>query len=479
MLNKTKRILLLLILGLLALAALGGLGAWYYFSRVVPDAYSLDQEQFKYGSIGTEDRDGIPYWIWLVLPRVFPEKLPGPGGYTSLGLTWEEGREMPVGFTKKTIGFERVGLTCAACHTATYRNDARDKPTIVLGGPSSKFDAQAYLRFLQDCAGDTRFNADTLMQEISYNHRFSLIEGLLYRYLLIPQTKKQLLEQKTEFVWMDSRPRWGPGRVDLCNTAKFRVLGMPADDTIGNSDMMSIWNRQAHAGQALQWDGLETSLVETIRAGAIEDGATKQSLDITGLERIEKYITNLPVPAYPFTIDHELAARGQQVFQQQQCNTCHAIEGKRTGQIIPLSEPDLGTDRHRIEAWTQKAADQYNHLGDSYSWGFHHVRKVVPEGYQAVLLDGLWLRAPYLHNGSVPTLKDLLTTPADRPKKFYRGYDVLDRQDIGFVSNGSDAARFGFEYDTSLPGNSNEGHTYGTSLPEDQKRALIEFLKTL
>lgn len=88
MLNKTKRILLLLILGLLALAALGGLGAWYYFSRVVPDAYSLDQEQFKYGSIGTEDRDGIPYWIWLVLPRVFPEKLPGPGGYTSLGLTW-------------------------------------------------------------------------------------------------------------------------------------------------------------------------------------------------------------------------------------------------------------------------------------------------------------------------------------------------------------------------------------------------------
>ena len=476
--KKRSRILLTSIVVLLVLVALAGLAAWYYLFRQVPDAYTSDEDQFKYGSMGTEDHDGIPYWIWLVLPRVFPEKLPGPGGYTSLGLTWEEGKETPVGFTKKTIGFERVGLTCAACHCATYRQDPRDKPTIVPGGPSSKFDVQAYLRFLQNCADDSRFNADTLMQEIDYNHRFSPIEGLLYRYVLIPETKKALLEQKKEFAWMDSRPRWGPGRIDPFNPVKFRVLGMKVDDTIGNSDMMSIWNRQAHTGQALHWDGLESSLVETIRTGAIGDGATKQSLNISGLERVEKYITNLPSPAYPFTIDHELAGKGRQVFQQQ-CNVCHGSGGTRTGQIIPLTEQGLGTDRHRIEMWTQEAADRYNHFADGYSWGFHELRKVVPEGYQAVLLDGVWLRGPYLHNGSVPTLKDLLATPADRPKKFYRGYDVLDQQNVGFVSNGPDAARLGFEYDTSLPGNSNQGHTYGTDLPEDQKTALIEFLKTL
>ena len=476
---KHWRILLASALALLVLATLVCFGAWYYLYREVPDSYNRDDEQFKYGSIGTEDHDGIPYWIWLVLPRVFPEKLPGPGGYTSLGVTWEEGQETPVGFTKKTIGFERVGLTCAACHTATYRVDGRDKPTIVPGGPSSKFDVQAYLQFLQNCANDPRFNADTLMQEISYNHRFSPIEGLLYRCLVIAQTKQALLEQKREFSWMDSRPRWGPGRTDFFNLVKFRLLGMPVDNTIGNSDMMSIWNRQAHGGPALHWDGLESSLTETIRMGAIADGATKQSVNITCLERIEKYISNLSAPAYPFAIDHELAARGQQIFQEQQCYVCHAPGGQRAGQIIPLTEPDLGTDRHRIEMWTQEAADRYNHFSDGYSWGFHHVRKVVPEGYQAVLLDGLWLRAPYLHNGSVPTLKDLLTTPADRPKKFYRGYDVLDQQDVGFVSTGPDAARLGFEYDTSLPGNSNQGHTFGTNLPDDQKRALIEFLKTL
>jgi mono/diheme cytochrome c family protein len=478
MLKKRSRILLASVVVLLVLVALVGLGAWYYLFRQVPDTYTSDEDQFKYGSIGTEDQDGVPYWIWLVLPRVFPEKLPGPGGYTSLGLTWEEGKETPVGFTKKTIGFERVGLTCAACHSATYRQDPRDKPTIVPGGPSSKFDVQAYLRFLQNCAGDSRFNADTLMQEIDYNHRFSLIEGLLYRYVLIPQTKKALLEQKKEFAWMDSRPRWGPGRIDPFNPVKFRVLGMQVDETIGNSDMMSIWNRQAHAGQALHWDGLESSLVETIRTGAIGDGATKQSLNISGLERVEKYITNLPPPTCPFTIDHDLAGKGQQVFQQQ-CNACHGPGGQRTGQIIPLTEPGLGTDRHRIEMWTEEAATRYNHFADGYSWGFRQLRKVIPEGYQAVLLDGVWLRAPYLHNGSVPTLKDLLTAPANRPTKFYRGYDVLDQQDGGFVSNGPDAARLGFEYDISLPGNSNQGHTYGTDLPEDQKKALIEFLKTL
>jgi hypothetical protein len=129
--------------------------------------------------------------------------------------------------------------------------------------------------------------------------------------------------------------------------------------------------------------------------------------------------------------------------------------------------------------WTQEAADKYNHFATGDSWAFHALRKVVPEGYQAVLLDGLWLRAPYLHNGSVPTLAALLMSPDARPKKFFRGYDVYDQANVGFVAGGSEAERAGVEYDTSLPGNGNQGHTFGTDLPEDQKRALIEYLKSL
>jgi hypothetical protein len=80
-----------------------------------PDWVTATPEmRFKYGSIGAEHDAGVPYWIFYVLPRIFPEKLTQdgkviPGGYAALGVPWEQGQELPVGFTKKTIGFPRVG----------------------------------------------------------------------------------------------------------------------------------------------------------------------------------------------------------------------------------------------------------------------------------------------------------------------------------------------------------------------------------
>src|SRR2546429_9393820 len=94
---------------LIVLVAVGGFVAWYKFFREVPEGeFKSAEERFKYGSIGSENDAGIPYWIWVAMPRVCANHLPGPGGYRSLGVVWEEGHEMPVGFTKKTIGFPRV-----------------------------------------------------------------------------------------------------------------------------------------------------------------------------------------------------------------------------------------------------------------------------------------------------------------------------------------------------------------------------------
>src|SRR4029453_7081790 len=210
--GKFKRVVLSIVAILLVLIGILGFGAWYYLFREVPVTFASDEEHFKYGSLRTRKKGGIPPLIWRVLPRLFADKLPRPGGYASLGVAGEEGKETPVGFTKKTIGFERVGLSCAGCHSATYRTDPREKPVVVPTGPTSTFDVQAYLRFLAACAEDPRFNADTLLEEINYNHKFSLFEGLLYRYVLIPQTKKALLKQKEEFAWTESRPPRGPGR---------------------------------------------------------------------------------------------------------------------------------------------------------------------------------------------------------------------------------------------------------------------------
>ncbi|MFW9257976.1 cytochrome c [Nostoc sp. CALU 546] len=459
---------------ILAFGVVGYVG-WYNLFREVPsEVYELPEDHFKYGSIGTEQAQGVPYWIWLVLPRIFPDKLPGPGGYTSLGITWEEGKELPVGFSKKTIGFPRVGITCAVCHHATYRENLKDKPTIIAAGPANRFDSQGYIRFLGNAASDPRFEPDYILDEIKYSHEFSWLENLLYRFIIIPQTKKGLLQQSADFAWTDSRPNWGPGRIDPFNPVKFTTLKLPKDDTIGNSDMMPLWNQKQHQNFALHWDGLETSLRETVQTGAIGDGATKESLPVEDLQRVEDYISELPPPKYPFAVDEQLATQGKAIFSST-CASCHAFGGERTGKVIPVEE--VGTDRHRLDMWTQQAADTYNKFGDGYAWDFNQLRKT--NGYVSVSLDGLWLRAPYLHNGSVPSLQDLLEKPENRPQSFYRGFDVYDQNKVGFISEGEEAQRVGFKYDISVPGNSNQGHIYGTNLPVKDKQALVEYLKTL
>jgi hypothetical protein len=127
--------------------------------------------------------------------------------------------------------------------------------------------------------------------------------------------------------------------------------------------------------------------------------------------------------------------------------------------------------------WTKNSAAAYNAYGEGHAWKFSKFR--TTDGYVSVALEGLWLRAPYLHNGSVPSLADLLQPVDARPKQFWRGYDLYDPVKVGFVTTGADAQRVGTPYDTSRAGNSNAGHTYGTSLPADSRKALLEYLKTL
>src|SRR5262249_1956237 len=97
---------------LVVLFAAGAL-TWNSLYREVSQPASITSDAdgaFLYGSIGNEAQSGLPYWVFVVLPRVFGENhLPGPGGYAAL-VPWEEGREMPVGFSKKRVGVDRVSI---------------------------------------------------------------------------------------------------------------------------------------------------------------------------------------------------------------------------------------------------------------------------------------------------------------------------------------------------------------------------------
>lgn len=136
----------------------------------------------------------------------------------------------------------------------------------------------------------------------------------------------------------------------------------------------------------------------------------------------------------------------------------------------------IGTDPGRWQSYTREFAAAQNLLYAGYPWRFHRFRKT--DGYASQPLDGIWARSPYLHNGSVPTLRDLLEPAGARPAQWLRGSDELDLGRVGYRSDAAAPGRL-TPYDTTRPGNSNSGHEYGVTLRDDQKAALVEYMKTL
>jgi mono/diheme cytochrome c family protein len=483
--SRRRRLPWVLLLGVLVAA---GAIAYVKFYKTEPAPYfAAEEDHFLFGSIGVEEGQGIPYWIWLVLPRVFPEYLPAAGGYSALGLLAKDAHEMPVGLSKVTIGYERVGMNCALCHTASVRAQPDEPPTIVPAAPAQQAGWQQYLQFLFSCASDPRFTADRLLAEISKNVSLSMLDRSLYRFVIVPRTRSALLRMRDDWSWMQRNPPAGRGRADGVNAMKFGILKQPIDTTVGNADNPPVWNLEAHRNYGYQWDGSNANLQDAVVSWAIAAGSpltwidrdfsrwnSTSAQDMSSLRRVQNYIAKVQPPKYPFGTDAQLAAAGSQVYSRS-CASCHATGGNRTGSVIPAAE--AGTDSRRLDAWTSAAATAYNAYGNQHAWKFSGFRKTA--GYMAVPLEGVWLRAPYLHNGSVPSLADLLETADHRPPRFWRGYDVYDQVKVGFVTSGPEAERRGTLFDAAQPGNGNAGHLYGTDLSADDKRALLEYLKTL
>ena len=497
---RIKRKLLRWLVVLLFVGGFVGWFAWYKFFREEPEttfAVGNEEERFKYGSIGAEADRGLPFYVWLVLPRVFADKVPGPGGYKAFGLVWEEGHEMPVGFTKKVIGFPRVANNCAICHVGTWRTErdaeldqpprnVKDKPQqVVVGAPSHTVDVQGVLRFLIACGDDPRFNADMLMPEIEREVKLSAVDKLLYRYLIIPATRKALRQQKEQMAWMERDhgktprkfPDWGRGRDDPMNLTKYFMTELPKDDTTGQADFPSIWNLKVRKGEGLflNWSCDTPSARSVIIDSALGLGAQPGQPFLKRMDELEKFLSDLKPPEFPFPIDEPLAKKGEPIYRQH-CAECHDVGAKRTNKPIPPAE--IGTDQERMKTWTQAAADAAN--AKVKSMGITRQNMVKQDAYQSPPLDGIWMRAPYLHNGSVANLRELLEPDQNRMTSFYRGYDVYDPVNVGFrTDQPAETPYTAWKLDTTERGNGNLGHNYGTGLNRDEKDALIEYLKTL
>ena len=277
------------------------------------------------------------------------------------------------------------------------------------------------------------------------------------------------------------------------------------------------------------WDGNQGASSRALASGASATGDPRM-VNVRIHEPLNPFIDHLPPPPYPFPGVNLTRAREGKALFRTSCATCHK---PRNEEIYPASR--LGVDvnrtlvntsvsRYGLAALVTEACQIYglNNQGNpgadwcvpEGSWQtrldeyFRDTPRRVAEGtngYKADMLHGTWAQAPYLHNGSVPTLGQLLC-PATRPQRFLRGNLHYDEALVGFEWAVRPTARYSRndiilvkEYDTSVPGKANTGHTFGSNLCPDTSGldpvrdreeietrilqspagSLLEYLKTL
>lgn len=201
---------------------------------------------------------------------------------------------------------------------------------------------------------------------------------------------------------------------------------------------------------------------------------------------VRAYIDTIEAPTYPYAIDRELADQGEPIFEQT-CSRCHGTYGREeTYPNLVVGLDEVGTDPLLAREGLLSAKDAVAWLNRSF---FGELSTAAPaHGYVAPPLDGIWATAPYLHNASVPTVEAVLDS-SQRPTYWTRDFSAreYDREAVGWiyrdVGYGKQRAETPDErkaiYDTTRPGYSNRGHTFGDDLEPEERRAVIEYLKTL
>ncbi len=304
----------------------------------------------------------------------------------------------------------------------------------------------------------------------------------------------------------------GPGRIDAFGAARNLLFSQYAMKMQSPVSFPFIWSipdntREKWTSQSTGWihyDGntnsiLERNIGQALGMGAVFDPKTYQSsLRVVNLHRLEILTKKLKPPRWPADllgpIDAAKAEAGKKIYAEK-CQSCHQ------NQLVALV--DVGTDPNRANSFGKPVGkapfpaavapilkglkerafqDEGIPVAERAGMDVDPVIWRATGKYMARALWGIWATAPYLHNGSVPTLYHVLH-PDQRPQKFVVGNREYDAEKVGYVSTAPATPMANlWEFDTTQAGNSNIGHAgerFGTTLPEEQKAALLEYLKTL
>ncbi len=417
------------------------------------------------------------------------------------------------------LGFEveTANLGCASCHAGRLY-DAQGDPTsaVWLGAPNTSLDLDAYGDAVYAAVTHGLRHEDALlaMVDVMYPTMPARGRDSLRRYV-VPALRERLaaLERRTGRA-LPFR-NGGPGITNGVAGTKLR-LGVAGDEALARDrGFTSIPDLGGLAlRSSLLYDGLyhppgtrafrplssDRVTPEHRRAMAripafftiSTQGGTPASA-LRAMSRVEEVVAFLDryqPPPFPGTVNEALGARGAKLYNQE-CASCHGAFAEVAGRqqlvefpnrLVPVD--DIGTDPGRLESVTPELVTAVN---SSAMADYLHAEP--RSGYVAPPLTGLWLTAPYLHNGSVPTLWHLMN-PRARPRRFEVGGHRLDFARVG-IAGEIDGGVYRFApgyrpvsapavFDTSEPGRSNVGHERPfDALDDAQKRALLEYLKRL
>lgn len=207
---------------------------------------------------------------------------------------------------------------------------------------------------------------------------------------------------------------------------------------------------------------------------------TEAAETFTHFKDVLAYIKSIQPPEYPLKINEALALKGKAVFNNN-CSKCHGTYGENaTYPNLLIPARIIKTDSLLFQANYQNPQFIEWFNKSWYATGKHPARLQPFNGYIAPPLDGIWITAPYLHNGSIPTIQALLNS-RERPNYWQRDFKnpEYDYENMGWKYERKDAGDSRKIYNTDKPGYRNIGHTFGDKLTNEDRKAVIEYLKTL
>lgn len=415
---------------------------------------------------------------------------------------------LPMGIVQKSLDFgvnaniKIANLSCVACHSGSQYNSqgTKIKDVQVIGAPSDSFNPEVYVSMIYK--GMKKVNNDWETATSIMNKIFpdsSIREKLIFKTIIRSQVKTYMkehaaIDNATPFL------NGGPGLTNGVASLK-NVLGLDTAEgsNTGFTSIPSLGDRGFRT--SLLYDGVYSTanknafrVVENVTAERLNDVTTVAALFTVptmgqttkraqkNIELVVRMVSPIlkeyKTANFPGMIDQAKAQKGQLIYNNS-CLQCHGeynYDGGKKSKLVSfpnvlVPQDEMNSDNNRWLSVTESIAENMNES----KWK-NIVQVNLNQGYMATVLEGLWASAPYMHNGSVPTLWHFMR-PELRPAKFVVGDQPLDLEKVGIAGLVNPISEI---YDTTLSGRGNTGHEREfESMSENDKDDLLEFLKTL